>query len=96
MPAAPTESSDATLQDTGPNPSSEGKEMADIDGGHNPDGDGDKQDGERTATGASGVRDSSKRAADTAGLNEGGDGIPRSEKVRRTGQSARLLAVGRV
>ena len=39
-----------------------------------------------TATGPTGVRDSSKRTADGAGLNEGGKGVHRLEKARRAGQ----------
>lgn len=38
-----------------------------------------------TATGATNVRDSSKRTADCAGLNKGGEGVHRLEKARRTG-----------
>ena len=41
-----------------------------------------------TATGATNVRDSSKRTADSAGLNEGGEGVYRLEKARRAGQFA--------
>lgn len=71
------ESSDATLQDIGPDPSSEGKGTADTGSRHSEDrGEGD-EDG--TATSARGVRDSSKRTADTAGLDQGGEGTPRSE-----------------
>ena len=39
-----------------------------------------------TATGPTGIRDSSKRTADGAGLNEGGKGVHRLEKARRAGQ----------
>ena len=59
--------------------------MADTAGGYNSDGDGDKQDGNRTATGAAGIRDPSKRTASKAGLNEKGEGAPKPEKIRRTG-----------
>ena len=59
--------------------------MADIAGGHNPDGDGDKKDGNWTATGAAGIRDPSKRTASNAGLNEKGESAPKPEKIRRTG-----------
>ena len=41
-----------------------------------------------TATGVTNIRDSSKRTADNAGLNEDGEGIHRLEKARRTGQFA--------
>lgn len=38
--------------------------------------------------GATGVRDSLKRTAEDAGLNDGGKGVPGSGKVQRRGQSA--------
>jgi len=41
-----------------------------------------------TTTGATDIRDSSKRTADSAGLNEGGEGVHRLEKARRAGQCA--------
>ncbi|MCJ1455415.1 hypothetical protein MMC28_005770 [Mycoblastus sanguinarius] len=37
-----------------------------------------------TVRGATGIRDSSKRTVDRAGLNEGGEGVYRLEKARRT------------
>ena len=40
------------------------------------------------ATGATGIGDSSKRTADSAGLNEGGERAHRSDKVRHVGQYA--------
>ncbi len=48
------------------------------------------------ATGATGIRDSSKRKPYSAVLNEGGDGTHRSEKVRRAGQCAGLNYGGHV
>lgn len=90
------ESSDGALKEIGPRPSDEGKENADTGDGHN--GDGDGRDRDRTAKGAmgvTGVRDSSKRTADNAGLSEGSEGVPRSEKVPRTGQSAGPNAIYR-
>jgi len=53
-------------------------------------------DGFVTATGAIGLRDSSKRTADNAGLNEGGESGHRSEKVRCAGEFAGLHRRGRV
>lgn len=88
------ESSDSALKDVGPGPPGEGKEKVDIDNGHT--GDKDKRDGDGMATGATGIGDSSKRTADKAGLNEAGEGVPRSKKVRRTGQSAGPIAICRV
>ena len=41
-----------------------------------------------TATGATNVRDSSKRTADSAGLNEGEEDVYRLKKARHTGQFA--------
>ncbi len=41
-----------------------------------------------TTTGATNIRDSSKRKADSAGLDEDGEGMHRLEKVRYTGQCA--------
>jgi len=38
-----------------------------------------------TATGATGIRDSSKRIADSTGLNEGRKGGYRLKKARRAG-----------
>ena len=96
-----TESSDGAFQKTGPGRSGEGKGKAGTSDGHTGDGhtgdghtgdghcgDGDKQDRDQTATGATRIRVSSKRATDMAGLNDEGEGIPRSEKVQRTGESA--------
>lgn len=80
-----TDSRDSVLKDIGLRPSGEGKKKADTDDGHN--GDGHKRDGDRMATGATGIQDFSKRTADNAGLNEGGEDVPRSEKIRRTGSS---------
>ncbi|KAL2049462.1 hypothetical protein ABVK25_010257 [Lepraria finkii] len=45
--------------------------------------DGHKRNKDRTATGAIGIQDPSKRTADDAGLNEGGKGVPGLGKVRR-------------
>ncbi len=74
--------------------SDEEREKADIGNGHNRDG--DQQDEDPTAACAIGIRDSSKRTADNAGLNEGAEGVSRSDIVRRTGQSQALVAVYRV
>lgn len=41
-----------------------------------------------TATGATSFRASSKRTADSAGLNEGGEDVHRLEEARRAGQFA--------
>jgi len=49
-----------------------------------------------TTTGATDIRDSSKRTADSAGLNEGGEGVHRLEKARRAGQWAGPSSRGRV
>ncbi len=49
-----------------------------------------------TATGATGLRDFSKRTADNAGLNEGGESAHRSEKVRCAGECVDLHCRGRV
>jgi len=49
-----------------------------------------------TARGATGLRDSSKRTADNAGLNEGGESAHRSEKVRCAGECVGLHRRGRV
>ena len=65
--------------------------------GEGRNGDGDKRDGDPTAkratratrdTSAIGIRDSSRRTVGDAGLNEGAEGVPRSGKELRTGQSA--------
>ena len=61
MPATQTESSNATLQDIAPGPSSEGKEMADTSGGYNRDR--NEGDEDRTAKGGSGVQDFSNEGA---------------------------------
>ena len=77
---------DGALKDIEPGPSGRGKEKADIYDEHK----GDGREGDRTAkdaTGVTGIQDSFKRTADSAGLNEGGEVISRLEKVRRTGQS---------
>lgn len=47
-------------------------------------------DGFVTARGAIGLRNSSKRTADTAGLNEGGESAHTSEKVRCAGECVGL------
>ena len=41
-----------------------------------------------TAMDATDIRRSSKRTADSAGLDEGGEGVQRLEKARRAGQYA--------
>lgn len=48
------------------------------------------------AMGATDIRDSSKRTADTAGLNEGGECVHRLEKARRAGQCAGPCPYGRL
>jgi len=92
-----TESSDGALKDIEHGSSCEsggGKQKADTGDGRNGDGhsgDGDKRDGDQTATGATrdigaiGIQVSSRRTADEAGLNEGGEVVFRLEKVPRTG-----------
>ncbi len=50
----------------------------------------------KTTTGATDIRDSSKRKAGSAGLNKGGEGVHRLEKARRTGQCAAPSPYGRV
>ena len=45
---------------------------------------------------ATGLRDFSKRTADNAGLNEGGESAHRSEKVRYAGECVGLRCSGRV
>jgi len=48
----------------------------------------DRREGDRTASGDKnviGIQDSSKRTAGTAGLDKGGEDMPRSEKVRCIG-----------
>jgi len=52
--------------------------------------DGYDEDGDRSDTGSLGVLHPHKRTAGDAGLNEGGKGVPGSEKVRRKGQSTDL------
>jgi len=49
-----------------------------------------------TTTGATDIRDSSKRRAGIAGLDEGGESGHRLEKVRRAGQCAGPIPCGRV
>ena len=49
-----------------------------------------------TTTGATDIRDSSKRKAGSAGLDEGGESGHRLEKVRRAGQCAGPSPCGRV
>ena len=49
-------------------------------------GDGDKSHRKKTATDAAGIRDSSKRTADRAGMNKGGECMHRLERARRTDQ----------
>ena len=49
-----------------------------------------------TGTGAADTRDSFKRTADIAGLNEGGDGENRLKKTQREGQCAELSLCERV
>lgn len=56
-----SESRDGTFESIGPGSSAEDKEKADTDYGHNEDG--YKRDGDRTATGAVGIRDLPKRTA---------------------------------
>ena len=53
-------------------------------------------DGFVTARGATGLRDSFKRTADNAGLNEGGESAHRSEKVRCAGECVGLRCSGHV
>ena len=64
------------------------KEKANTGDWH--DGDGHKRGRDRTATGAIGIRGPPKRTAGNAGLNEGGENMPRSEKVRRIDSSTGL------
>jgi len=82
-----SDSSDAARKDIASGYSHEVKEKPDTDNGHNRDG--VEGDGDRTATAGLGFQDSSKRAADIAGLDEKVKGTPRSEKIRRIGQSIR-------
>ncbi len=79
-----TESSNGALKDIRPGHSSREKEKADIEDGY--DGDGHNRDGDPTAAGAIGTRDSSKRTAGRTGLNEGETDIPTSPKILRTGR----------
>lgn len=71
-----TGSSDGALKDIEPDHSDERKEKAD-------EGYGDKSHREKIATGAVGIRDSSKRTAGRAGLNKGGECMHRLERARR-------------
>ncbi len=43
---------------------------------------------------ATDIRGSSKRTADSAGLNKGGEGVHRLEKARRAGQCADISPCG--
>lgn len=70
---------DDALGSVRPGFSAKGKEKADKDDRHN-------EDGDRTAAGALGVRDSPKCTAEDAGLNEGGKGVPGLRKNQCKGQ----------
>lgn len=70
---------DDALGSVRPGFSAKGKEKADKDDRHN-------EYGDRRAAGALGVRDSPKRTAEDAGLNEGGKGVPGSRKNQCKGQ----------
>ncbi len=78
----------------------EGKKKGDRGVGHKGEEGGDEEakcpDELITATGATGLRDSSKRTADNAGLNEDGESAHRSEKVRCAGECVGLHCRGRV
>lgn len=76
-----TGSRNDALKSIEPGSSAEGKEKANTDDGH-------KRDRDWTGMGTIGVRDSAKRTAGKADLNEGGEGVPRSGKVQYIGQSA--------
>jgi len=56
----------------------------------------DKRHEDKKATGAAGIRHSSKRTADKTGLNEGGEGVHRPEKARRACESAAPSPCGRI
>ncbi len=86
-------SGDGALNDIGPGSLDEGKEKAGTSDGHHADG--HPRAGHRLATGATGFWVSSKRTAGDANLNEGGEGVPKSEKVQRTGLSAAPIATYR-
>ncbi len=96
MSGTQTESSDGAPDDIGRDRSCERKDNADRADGHNEGGDirdGDEDDGQRdpaagAAKGATSVRISSKRSADTARLDEGGIDEYSSGRVDRGGQSA--------
>ncbi|KAI4267302.1 MAG: hypothetical protein L6R38_008308, partial [Xanthoria sp. 2 TBL-2021] len=60
----------------------DGKERAETASERN----GDERDSDETATGATGVRELSKRTADKANLDEGMEDVHKLEKVRRRGQ----------
>ncbi|KAL9123615.1 MAG: hypothetical protein Q9217_006969, partial [Psora testacea] len=72
------------LEEVGSSPSNNGKEKTDPNNGHNREA----PNGSRTARVAGNGRASTKRPADIADLNEGGEGVPRSEKAQRLGESA--------
>lgn len=91
------ESSDGVFEDVGSRRSVERTEKAGTGDGNIGDGyrhnrHGDEKDGARTATEATRVRDSFKGTADDAGLNEDDNGVPKSEKVHRTGHIEGPLA----
>ncbi len=94
------ESSDGALEDIPPHHSpGKGNEKGCKRDGHKGNECVDEAgcaDGLMTATGAIGIRDSSKRTADSAGLNEGGESAHRSEKVRRAGECVGFHCRGRV
>lgn len=84
-------SDSGVLKDIGPGPSSDKEEKADT---------GDRRsedviDTDHKAAGALRVWSSSKRTAGDADLNERGEDMPRSEKVRRTGQFTGYIAINR-
>ncbi len=99
-----SESSDSALKDIEPHNSRERKEKGDKGDGGKRDGhkgDGDKEDGREdqevgTAVGATGLRDSSKRTADNAGLNKGSNGWHSSKEAEGIGQCAGLYRLGYV
>jgi len=78
-----TESSDGALKDIESDYSGKGKEKADK--GYRNTRDEDKRRRDNTATDVAGIRDSSKRTADRAGLNEGSESH-RSEKAQCAGR----------
>lgn len=81
-----TQSSDGALKVIEPFYSGEGKEKVDKEQEDN--GNCDRRHEDKTATGAAGIRDSSERTADRAGLKEAGEDVHGLEKARRAGESA--------